>query len=150
MDQFTALINPLLGMLGVIVGSVLNEYLRRRRRIEDYSSAIFAKRLEAYETLMSLIRDGSGKADEVINNAVLSFEERRALISSAVLSIAEHVDRNALYLDEQLKAHCVALFMGIEDIHDVPESEKQHHLEVYRKLRKEAYRMITEDSGITR
>jgi hypothetical protein len=88
-------------------------------------------------------------ADEVINNAVLLSEERHELISSAVLSIAKHVDRNALYLDEQLNAHCVALFMGIEDIHDVPESERQHHLDAYRKLKKEAYRMITEDSGIT-
>jgi hypothetical protein len=148
MDQLTTLINPLLGMLGVIVGSVLNEYLRRRRRIEEYSSVIFTKRLEAYETLMSLLRDGSGKADEVINNAALSSEERHELISSAVLSIAKHVDRNVLYMNEELNTHCVALFMGIEEIHDAPESERQHHLEAYRKLKKEAYRMITEDSGI--
>jgi hypothetical protein len=148
MGNFSAFIGPIIGMLGVILGSLLNEFLRRARRVEEYSSSIFTKRLEAYEVLMSLITDGSEKANEAIKSPDLTPEERHDLISVAVLSIAGHIDRNTLYIDEELGAHCVALFMGTEDIHDAAEPEKQHLLDRYYKTRKDAYRMIKEDSGV--
>src|SRR5713101_7603994 len=105
-------------MLGVILGRILNEYLRRARRLEEYSSDIFKKRLEAYEILMSLIHDGSELARDAIDDPNLSPEQRHELISSAIFAIAQHVERNVLYIDEELGNHCVALFMGTEDIHD--------------------------------
>jgi hypothetical protein len=148
MSNFSTFIGPLIGMLGVIFGSILNEFLRRANRVEEYSSPIFAKRLEAYEVLMSLISDGSKKADEAINSPDLTPEERHNLISSAVLSITGHIDRNTFYIDEELGAHCVALFMGTEDIHDAAETQKQHLLDQYYKRKKDAYRMIKEDSGV--
>ena len=148
MNKFIALSGPLIGMLGVVVGTVLNEYLRRSRRVEEYSLDIFKKRLEAYETLMSLINDGSELASEAIDEPDLSPEERHDLVSAAIGPIALFVDRKVLYIDEELGAHCVALFMGTEDIHDAPESEKQQLIDNYYKMRQETYRMISEDSGL--
>jgi len=148
MSELAPYIGPLLGMLGVVVGSLLNEFLRRGRRIEEYSSGIFEKRLKAYEDLMSLIHRGSDLAQEVIDNANLSHEQRHELISTAIVPIAEFVDRNSLYMDEELGAHCVALFMGVEDIRDAPESEREQLARDYYKMRSETYRMIKEDSGV--
>jgi hypothetical protein len=148
MDIFVAISGPLIGILGVISGTVLNEYLRRRRRVEDYSSAIFAKRLESYESLIALVHTGGEIAEEVIQNVDLSKEERHQLISSVVLPIARHVDDKRLYIDEELGAHCTALFMGIEDIHDATASDQKELLARYYQMKSETYRMISEDSGI--
>jgi hypothetical protein len=80
----------------------------------------------------------------------LSPEDRHELIASAVLSIAGHIDQSSLYINQGLAAHCVALFAGIEDIYDTIESDKKPLLTHYRKMRADAYRMIKEDSGVTK
>lgn len=149
-NGFSALVSPLIGMLGVIAGTILNEYLRRGRRTEQYSSVIFNKRLDAYETLMRLIIEGSDLAETAINDAKLSKKERHELVSLAIFPIAEHVDRNVLYIDEELGPHCTSLFMSAEDIHDASESEKQQLLKHYYEMRKETFRMIAEDSGVAK
>ena len=40
MSELAPLIGPLLGMLGVVVGGLLNEFLRKGRRVEEYSTGI--------------------------------------------------------------------------------------------------------------
>ena len=47
----------LIGVLGVLVGIFVNELLRRNRRIEDYSTKIFEKRLQVYEELYSKLHE---------------------------------------------------------------------------------------------
>jgi hypothetical protein len=136
-------------MLGVVVGSLLNELLRRRHRVEQYSGVIFERRLKAYEELMALIHRGGDLAQETIDNAGLSQAERRALISEAIGPIAEFVDRNSLYIDEELGAHCVALFMGVEDVRDAPEATRDQLGRTYYANRSETFRMIKEDSGLS-
>ena len=102
MSGLAPFIGPALGMLGVVVGSLLNELLRRGRRAEAYSSIIFEKRLRTYEDLMGLIHRGGDFAQEAIDNASLSYEERHELISKAIGPIAEFADQNSLYIDEEL------------------------------------------------
>jgi len=148
MNGLGHLIGPLLGMVGVVVGSLLNEFLRRRRRVEEYSSGIFDKRLRAYEILMGLIHTGSDLAHEVIDSPRLTRDERHELISSAIAPIAAYVDHESLYIDEELGSHCVALFMGVEDIRDAPEPEREKLVRDFYKMRTETYRMIREDSGV--
>ncbi|HXP03371.1 MAG TPA: hypothetical protein VN808_04565 [Stellaceae bacterium] len=150
MNTLIVISGPLFGIIGTLAGTASSEYFRRRRRIEEYSTAIFAKRLESYEKLLSLIRQGEEIAEEVIHNDKFSKEERHQLTSSTVLSIAGHVDENILYIDQELGAHCTALFMGTEDIHDAPESERQQLLKAYYDAKSDAYRMISEDSGVAR
>ena len=148
MNGLGSLIGPLLGMAGIFVGSLLNEFLRRGRRVEKYSSGIFDKRLQAYETLMGLTHTGGDLAQEVIDSPKLTRDERHELISSAIAPIAAHVDRESLYIDEEVGVHCVALFMGVEDIHDALEPEREELARDFYKMRTETYRMIEEDSGV--
>ena len=139
---------PLIGIAGVVIGIALNEYLRRGRRSEEYSSVIFEKRLGSYEKLLELINQGSKLATEAIESPDLTTEERHDLVSSAVTSIAEFVDSYTLYINEELGANCVALFMGTEDIHDAAEPQKAELLKTYYEMRAETLRMIREDSGV--
>jgi hypothetical protein len=149
-SPLSALATPLIGIFGVLVGIALNEYLRRRNRVEQYAVAVFQKRLGAYEKLADLINNGSEIAGEVIDNPKLSKEERHNLISSIIIPIAEFTDKNRLYIDEDLGAHCTALFMGVEDIYDATKEEKEALLKSFYSMRTETYRMIKEDSGLAR
>lgn len=140
----------LIGLVGVPLGILLGEFLRRRQRAEQFAAAIFAKRLEAYDTLMTILIESHGIAVNVINNPTLSADERHDLISVAIAPIAEHVTRSVLYIDEELGAHCTALFMGAEEFQDQSEEERQ---ESERQLNRdwiETRRMILEDSGVMR
>jgi hypothetical protein len=99
---------------------------------------------------MTLLHDGGEIVDEIITNSELSQDQRHDLVSAAIFSVATHVDRNSLYIDEELGAHCVALFMGTEDIHHSPEAKRQELQQRYYHMRKETHRMILEDSGVAK
>jgi hypothetical protein len=147
MDR-SQLIGALIGLMGVPLGLVLGELLRRRQRAEQFAAAIFAKRLEAYDTLMNILYESHRIANEVIDNSQLSATDRHELISAAIMPIAEHTTRSVLYIDEELGAHCTALFMGVEDLRDLPESEQQAQLAQFQRDWRETRRMILEDSGV--
>lgn len=148
MNEFLPIIVPSIGIVGVIVGAFLNEFMRRRSRRELYAPKIFEKRLSAYEGLIKQVYHGSKVADEVIENSEITKEQRHELISVVVHGMAEFTEKNHLYLDEELTVHCMALFMGVEDIHDTVEDGKQELLDHYRQMRIEALRMASEDSGV--
>lgn len=146
---FVAILSPLVAILGVVTGVLLNEFVRRRNRRELYAPKIFEKRLAAYEKLADLIENGSEIAQEVIDNAEFTREQRHALISEAILTIARHTDSHKLYIDEELAVHCTALFMGVEDIYDEKGEKRETLLKNFYDARYEAFRMIAEDSGIS-
>jgi hypothetical protein len=112
MTIFLAILTPIVGILGVVLGVLLNEVMRRKNRREVYAPKIFEKRLSAYEGLAEHIQSGSEIADEVIENLSLTKEQRHDLISVPISEIAKYVDSHRLYIDGELSAHCTALFMG--------------------------------------
>jgi len=138
-----------IGVLGVIVGVVLNEVIRRSRRIETFTPGIFEKRLAKYEKLMVLLQTGYDVASDVMANENYAQEERHALISEAILNIAKYTDEEELYIDPDLGAHCVATCMGAEDVMSIEDTKEHDEVrQMIRDMYKEAKRMIREDSGI--
>lgn len=148
LPALTGLLGVLLGSIMGFFGKVADEYVRRRNRRESYAPLIFAKRLEVHEALASLIFAGSVTASDLIDDQSLSDSERHLKISELVMAIAIFVDQNSLYLDEELGVHCTALFMGIEDIATTTGVEKEDKIQRYNSMRREALRMIAEESGI--
>lgn len=146
----SSIVVAIIGLIGVPLGVFLGEFLRRRQRSEQFAAAIFAKRLEAYEVLLGLLDEGGEIAEQVISNTDLNSTDRHNLISEAISPIAKHVDRSTLYIDAELGAHCTALYMGVEDIPDLPEADQQSRLEDYRQQRRETRRMILEESGVAK
>jgi hypothetical protein len=139
----------LIGILGVMLGAGLNELLRRNRRLEAYTVDVFDKRLEKYEELMGLLQAAHGVATDVMENPQYSSKQRHNLISAAIWPIVQFTDDNELYIDPEIASHCIAAFMGAEDIYDI---EDPHEREERRRETLEMYvnakRMIREDSGI--
>lgn len=145
-DIWTAII----AVFGVILGAGLNELLRRNRRIEAYASPVFEKRLQKYEELMALLHDASSVAHDVMQNPEYTPEQRHALISAAILPIAEFTDNNELYIEPDLGAYCTATFMGAEDIQEIQDPhERDKQAQNIRNMYMDAKRMIREDSGIS-
>lgn len=137
------------GICGVLVGVFGNELLRQKRRIESYSTHVFEIRLTKYEELTALMLAAYHIASEVMDNCQYSIDERHALISSAIFPIAEFTDKNDLYLNSDISAHCIATFMGAEDVCGIQDAnEKERAKQDIRNMYKSARQMIREDSGV--
>ena len=148
MDEYFPIIISAIGIVGVVVGAMLNEIMRRRNRRELYAPQIFEKRLAVYEELIKKIHEGSKVANEVIESDKFTHRQRHKLISLVIQDIAEFTDFHRLYLDEEISLHCVALFMGVEDIRNAAEKDKQELLANFYQMRKEALSNVAEDSGV--
>lgn len=147
MTIFLAVLAPTLGFLGLFIGAFLSEWLRRKNRREQFAQIIFEKRLAAYEGLLLRIGVGSDIVDQLIRNGA-SAEKRHQEVATAISDVIEFTEANRLYLNEEIALHCGALFMGTEDIPDAPKDEQPGLLQDYHEMRKDAVRMITEDSGV--
>jgi hypothetical protein len=140
--------SALVGLVGLLVGILLTEVLRRRTRIELYSPRVFDKRLAVYEELYQMVQG----LDDALSGCMaddLRAEERQALASKAVLDLAAFCDKNALYLNEEVTIHCVSALMGAEGIAGL-KSVKQREEEVtrIRKKIREGLEIIKQESGI--
>ncbi len=143
------IIPALIGLGGVFLGILLNEYFRRSRRIEEYSLKLFDKRLSVYEGLFKVL----GQAYETVQpvlNGTLDQEERHTIVSQAVLLIAGYTDENQLYLKDEVTLQCCTAFMSAEDIGDLKDEVKKE-AEISRILKnyRDAKKMIRKECGLT-
>ncbi|MET3526476.1 hypothetical protein [Phenylobacterium koreense] len=137
------------GVLGVVLGVVVNEMLRRRNRIESYSARVFDRRLAIYEELSAKMVAARSVANDVMTNPIYSGEERHEIMSCVILDMAGFADKNALFIDSDLSAHCVAAFMGAEDVFEMPiGAEREEAKRAFWAMDANAQRMIREDSGV--
>jgi hypothetical protein len=124
------LIGLISGLVSGIVVIFLNELLRRRNRVENYSTSVFEKRLNLYETLFEYVSNYSQVAEEVIRNDQLTKEQKLELVSEALHTVAGFCDKHQLYLDDELALHCCTVMMGLEDTKNCDDKEeilKQFH-----------------------
>ena len=77
----------LVGLIGVLVGILLNEYLRRQRRIEHYAAAVFNKRVDVYHELLKKVHACGEIATEMLENQQYSDRERHDMISATIFPI---------------------------------------------------------------
>ncbi|MDC4533647.1 hypothetical protein OHV54_12155, partial [Acinetobacter baumannii] len=68
--------SALIGLIGVVIGILCNEYFRRENRIEKYSEKIFEKRLQIHESLFEKIKEDYEAINNLINDRELTLEER--------------------------------------------------------------------------
>ena len=140
----------LIGLVGVLLGIVLNEQLRRRNRIENYSTTVFEKRLDLYEELFRKVSHYSEVGTEVIENENLTKEQRHALVSAAIHDVAEFCDEHELYINDELGLHCVIFFTGVEEIQDIEDDgTTKQEIKRFRDNLLLAKKMIRKEAGIT-
>jgi polyhydroxyalkanoate synthesis regulator phasin len=139
----------LIGLLGVLIGLLVNEHFRRRNRIEAYSFHIFDKRMQIYAELYSRVNDCSEIIDDLIENPQYSKEERHDIVSAALHNLAQYGDANSFYLDNQIIVQYMTLMIGVEDIYYIRNMDKKEkEIErVYKHLR-DTKNMIKKEAGI--
>lgn len=138
----------LIGLFGVVVGGLLSQVFHRQNRVETYSHKVFERRLEVYESLMSLLQSGYEIANEVMENEELSSEERHAIISEVIMSIAKFTDEHGLYIDKYVAAHMTSAFMGAEDVlTETDEKQRKALVNAIRSSYKTAKGIVLNESG---
>ena len=140
---------PFIGIIGVLIGILLNEYYRKSRRIEDYAIKLFDKRLEAYEGLYKVIEEAYNIIQPLLEK-MLDKEKRHAIVSEAIFKIANYTDENQLYLKDEVTVHCCTMFMSSEDVAALnSEVEKKATVNAILEDYKNAKQMIRKECGLT-
>ena len=140
----------IIGIVGVVIGILLNELIRRANRKEIFSEIVFNKRLEAYEHLLELIEEGQSVCSEIIDNPKLTYDQKHQMVSNILFPIAEWGDKKRLYLDEEIAVHCTTLFMGVEDVDFSSKESKEKYITTHNTNLMKAREMIYEDSGVAK
>jgi hypothetical protein len=140
--------SALIGLLGVLIGILINENLRRYRRIEGYADSVFKRRLEIYEELYAKIEHACPVVSDVFENSEYSCEQRQAIVSELLFEIAEFTDAHSLYLSGDVKVHCCVMLVGIEDYADIADPvAREKQIALFWKQYREAKEMIRAASG---
>jgi hypothetical protein len=143
------MITALVGLVGILLGGIINEYFRRKNRVELYSREVFQNRLKVYEKLYDKINKSFAVANDVIESPSYSIEQRREVWGSVVLDMAAFTDANGLYLNEDVVVHCMTSLIGVEDIYDVkdPKERRRQQQQFYENYGN-AKEMIKKESGL--
>ena len=137
-----------IGLLGIVIGIVLAEFIRRTNRIESLNNQIFNERLKAFIDLYRLMQDTYVDVNEYIDNFKKYDQELwTEMVSNTIFSIVVFTDQNGFLISEQLKLQCCTLYMGLEDI-DI-KSIDSYRTELQEK-HKNTIMMIQNESGINR
>jgi len=140
----------LIGLIGILLGIFVSEFIRRKNRIETYSNAVFEKRLNAYEGLFQLINESQSIGNEVINNLDYSEDERKDIWTQVILKVGNYCDNNALYLNEDIIVHSMASLMGIEEIAEINDiNKKDNAIKMFEKSTRDAKIMIKKETGLS-
>jgi hypothetical protein len=138
----------LIGVMGVLIGILANEALRRHRRIEDYSTKIFEKRLQVYEELYWRLHECYDAANEVLDGDH-SPQERHEIMARLVFPMLEFMDKHSLYLTDEIGVHCGGMWMSVDEIPAIEnEKERASQTKAYLQDFKDAKEMIREESGL--
>lgn len=147
--MLTALVTGAISIVSVVVGVLLNEYFRRKSRIENYSQQVFDKRLEVHEELYQKVEDCYQKAQALIGNEELSPEEKHEVWSEVILNLTSFCDQHGLYLDERVVVHCTTTFVGVDEIASEQDSDaRDERISQMERNYRKAKEMLREVTGL--
>lgn len=141
--------SALIGIIGVIIGIIANEFIRRKNRIESYAQKTFDKRLEIFNELYQRVSVCGKVGQQLIADRELALAERLEVVSREIFEIAEWCDLHGMYLEEEVTVHCVTLLMGLEDVQEMEdETQKKERINSFQEQLRYAKKMIKKESGI--
>lgn len=137
----------LIALLGVVVGALLSEYLRRRARREEYSRVLFDKRFASYEVLWKKINLLHDHAAKLMNDS-RELKERLAEWDQAKSEIIDFVIDNMLYFSREIVVHLTSTFAAVDEILKAADSTKLNLVgQQYFKNLFQLRNMIRSESG---
>lgn len=145
------LIGALIGLTGIFLGLLGNEYFRRRNRIEDYAKEIFFKRLEVYEELIRRLNIASTIASNLNEEELTDPEGLADACDEIIMSTANFLDEKALYVNDEMVVQCMLTIMNLKSEVLLAESweKRQAYLARFWSDSKETKSMIRTEAGLS-
>ena len=137
----------IVGLLGVLLGILINEYFRRNARIEKYSETIFDKRLSIYESFFKELSKASSLVTELVDVTNLNIDEKKEIAFHAGLKLLEFTEEHSFYINEEITIHCSMVFIEASNIFE--EQIDEAKLADFRQGVMDASLMIRSESGLT-
>ncbi len=145
------MLETLVGLVGLLAGLVISEYFRRRSRIEGYAQEIFIKRLNVYEELFKRIHATRKIEAEIEREHELTAEEKVDIWSTAIISMANFLDENELYIEEEITAQTMLALIGLHSIFETNDSDEQEKIKrKYSQDISETISMIKSETGLSK
>jgi hypothetical protein len=139
------------GLIGIIIGIVFSEILRRLNRSEIFASQIFSERLRVYEGLYDIVHHFPETISAVSDPEKLSFEEARRMVSEAIGVCGRYCDKNSFYLDDESAIQSMTPLMGLEDIRNIQDfEEREKQAQEIRDEVLKTQKMKRDKSGMTK
>ncbi|MFA6981298.1 MAG: hypothetical protein WC209_18370 [Ignavibacteriaceae bacterium] len=141
--------SAIIGILGLLLGIIFTELIRRRNRIENYSQKIFEKRFEVYEKLFQLVDSSYRNINDFIVNKSLPLEERFLGSYDEGMKVIKYCSDNRFYLSEEI---VVLIGSAIVNTSTIFESNDENEIEEvavqFRLDIREIETIIQKESGI--
>ncbi len=137
----------IVGLTGVLLGILINEYFRRNARIEKYSDIIFEKRLSLYENFAKELSKASSIVTNLIDITDLTVEEKKEISFNAGLKLMEFTTEHEFYINQEISIHCGMVFIEASNIFEDQIDESK--LSDFRQGVMDANVMIKGESGLT-
>jgi hypothetical protein len=144
------LLPSLISLASIIIGIFINEYFKRKNRESLYSEAIFSKKLEIYESLNEKMHNASELATEITENKELTKEKREQIWDEKAIDILTFMDKNDLYLNEDIAVHCMITLTGLKGIQNLNEEDQKEQMNRFYEGINTAKNLIREDTGLKR
>ena len=149
-DNFKEILSILIGPIGIVLGIVINEHFRKKSQESIYGEEIFKKRFAIYETLYEKVQNAYEVGDKLLSETKSSREERLQKWAPFVLDLAAFLDKNRLYINENISAHVAVSMVGVEDVAEMEGRKLKKTKDDYLRSWKQTEDLIKEDSGLKR
>ena len=141
--------NAIIGILGILLGIILNEYFRLKKRIENYSQKIFEKRFEVYEKLYESVDNAYLSINNYIVDESLPYEDRYNGAYEEGLKVIQYCTAKQFYISEELVVLIGGAIVNTSTIFESDDEKEIEEITVQFRLdMRDIKVMILKESGI--
>lgn len=96
------IITALIGLFGVVIGVLLNEFFFQKQKQSLFSGVIFNKKLKTYSNLLNMFKDACKKTRDAALNPKLSNFDKETIVRNEIINIVKYTDSKPLFVDTNL------------------------------------------------
>ena len=140
------ILSALIGMFGVVVGIILNEYFIQRNKQSLFSAKIYSKKFEVYLELLSIFQLSCKHVREAVSNDKLSDFKRETIVRNDIVTLIDYTDSNILFIDQKITLKIIETLLLV----DLKKNKFKKNEIVFSQNYSYVVESIKDDLGITR
>lgn len=100
----STILGAIIGVVGIIIGIIISEFIRRRSKVEKFSETYFAKKVEIYDKLVDDFLELTNLFEH-LTKLDDTLEKKMEIWQLKFLEFLSWIDKKFLYLPEELTVH---------------------------------------------